>query len=158
VSDRDEEQLGDAVARRDLELDCRVRVEHQDPDLSSIAGVDQTRGVDERDPVPDRHARAWENEAADALRDLHGQPRADADPSARCETRRFGRVEVEAGVVVVGAGGQGRLLAELHELELAKPPVRRALLGDGHGDRPTDVRELSLRRPERVRPSGRCVR
>ena len=109
---------GHPVARRELELRGEVGVLQQHPHLAPVAGVDQARGVDERDPVLQRQARARQDQAGEALGNGDREARADADAAARRDARSLSRVEIQAGVGVVAAGGQRRLLAQPGEAEL----------------------------------------
>ena len=74
--------------------------------LATVAGVDEAGRVDERDAVAGGEARAREDEAGVACRQLDRDPGADLRPLAGLEARGVERVEVVAGVVVVRADGQ----------------------------------------------------
>ena len=102
----------------------------------------------------DRHARARQHQTPDALGNLHGESGADAHPGARRQPGGLGRVEVEAGVVVVCPRGQRRLHVELHEPQLAGALTRQFVLGDGH--RHATASRLSLRRVGRYGIAARA--
>ena len=55
-----------------------VGVEQQHAQLAAVAGVDQAGGVDERDPVAQREARARQHEPGVPGRDRDGDAGADA--------------------------------------------------------------------------------
>src|SRR3989304_4332467 len=51
-----------------------IGVQEDDTDLASVAGVDQARGVHDRDAVTRREARPWLDEAGIAFRGGAGDP------------------------------------------------------------------------------------
>ena len=64
-----------------------VGVQQQHAQLAAVAGVDQARGVDERDPVLAREPRARQHQAGVALRDRDRDAGADAGALARRAAR-----------------------------------------------------------------------
>ena len=62
---------------------ARVGVEQNHAYLAAVAGVDQPRGVDDRDAVPEREARPRHDEPRVAVRDRHREPGADHRALAR---------------------------------------------------------------------------
>ena len=103
---RHDHELGDPHPRLDDERLARVGVEQDDPQLAAVAGVDQARRVDDRDPVLRRQAGARLDEACVALRDRHREARRDQRPLAGTELDALAGREIEAGVARVGAPGQ----------------------------------------------------
>ena len=87
------DELGDAHPRLDDERLARVGVEQRDAQLAAVAGVDEPRRVDDRDPVLRREPRARLHEPRVPVRDRDGEPgrrRALARPARarRARTRR----------------------------------------------------------------------
>ena len=112
---RDQQQLGDAVARAHGERFVRVRVEQDDAHLAAVAGVDEPRGVDDRDAVPGGEARTRQREGRQTRRKAEGDARADDGAAERWDDVVLGRVEIEGGVVLVGAFGQaGAVVQQAH--------------------------------------------
>src|SRR3954454_2025266 len=73
-----DQELGDAVAGRDVERDVAVGVEEQHADLAAVARVDQAGRVDERHAVLRRESRARQHEAGAAVGDGDRDPGPDA--------------------------------------------------------------------------------
>src|ERR1700678_3745848 len=67
----DQQQLCDPLAGLELVGVIAVSVQEQNPDLAAVTGVDQARGVDQRDPVLGCEARSWQHESGLAVRDLN---------------------------------------------------------------------------------------
>jgi hypothetical protein len=110
--DREHDELRDPHSRLDHERLTGVGVEQVDQQLAAVARVDETRRVDDRDPVLRRQARPRLNEARVPLRDRDREPRGDERPLARREDDAFAGGEVEAGVALVRACRQDSLVPE----------------------------------------------
>src|SRR5262245_56930746 len=68
---REHDELRDSDARLHGERAPAVGVEKDDAQLAAVAGVDETRRVDERDAVFDREPAAWLHVAGVAARNRH---------------------------------------------------------------------------------------
>ncbi len=141
-----------------MEVDRPVGGEEQHPHLAAVAGVDQARRVDQRDAVLERQARTRQDQTADPVGNLHGEPGADADPRPGREAGKLGRAEVESRIVVVGPGGQRGLLVELDELQVRGLLGPGPLLCKGNRDGPAVGPRLRLRRRERLARTALRVR
>ena len=96
--------------RRRVTALLAVRVEQGDLDLAAVAGVDRARGVDDRDPVPRREARAGVHEGGVAVRAGRSPRRSGRSPApAAGATTSIARDEVGAGVAGVGVGRDGEV-------------------------------------------------
>ena len=115
--DADEHELGDAGAGGDLKCVLAVGVEEQHTDLAAVARVDEAGRIDDRDAVAGRQARAGQDQTGLSRRDLHGDARGHRRPLARCQHGILQRVEVEAGVAVVGSGGEPRALVQARDAQ-----------------------------------------
>ena len=102
----------------------------------------------------EREPRPRQDQTSKPIGNLHSEPGTDTHSGARRQPGGLGRVEVEAGVVVVCPRGQRRLHAELHEPQLAGALTRQFLLSDGH--RHAAASRLSLRRVGRYGIAARA--
>ena len=59
----DDHELGDTHARLDDERLARVGIQEIDQELAAVTGIDEPRGVDDRDPILRRKAGARLDEA-----------------------------------------------------------------------------------------------
>jgi hypothetical protein len=98
---RQHDELRDAHARLDDEGLPPVGVDEIDEHLAAIAGVDESRCVDDRDAVLRREPRARLDEAGKALGDRDGEARRDERSLTRRELDPLARREIEACVAVV---------------------------------------------------------
>ena len=114
LRERRDHELGDAVARLDLEGLVAVGVEQQHADLAAVAGVDQAGRVDERDPVA-------------TARPERGSTRPAWPPGSRSRSRsRRWRAPRRRSSPARQRGGRGRRRRRGRGLEAAPRRSRRA--------------------------------
>jgi hypothetical protein len=77
IGEGDDKELCDAIPRLHHEFLVTIGVQEQDPDLSAVPAVDQTRGIDERDPMVCRQPRPREHQTGEAWRKSKGQTRTN---------------------------------------------------------------------------------
>ena len=113
--DREQHQLGDPIAGRDLEARRAVSVEQQHSKLAAVAGVDQPGSVDERDPVPSRQPGPRQHKPGAARGDLDRDPGRDGRPlPGAAAPPILERAQVEPRVAGVRARRQDRARVEPH--------------------------------------------
>jgi hypothetical protein len=124
--ERDDQELGNPVAGLDHERLLAIGVEQQDPQLATVAGVDQARRVDQGDPVPSGEAASRQHQPGVAGRDLDRDPGPYALPLTGAEAGGLAGVQVEPGIAVVGAGRRDRVLGQEPESKFdPRVPTRR---------------------------------
>src|SRR5205823_10390384 len=101
-------------------------VQQDDPQLPSVAGVDEAGCVDDRDPVAHREARPRLDKARVTLGDGNSEPGRDRGPLPRAELDALAGREIEPRVVLVRALGDDRVLAEPHDRQLDHEVARSA--------------------------------
>jgi hypothetical protein len=124
--------LRDPVARARRERRV-ARVEQGHPQLAAVAGVDEARRVDDRDPVPRGQPRARDDEPGHAgrQRDRHAGP--DDAPAGGPQREVLDAREVEPRVVLVRpARGHGGGVQQA-DLQLRGERLQR---DGGHGGPP----------------------
>ena len=100
-----------------------VGVEQQHPHLAAVPGVDEPGGVDERDAVTQRQARARQHQAGVPGRQLDREAGGDRRAGARPQRHVLDGHEVQAGVAVVGPRRQHRGRVQAADAEPHGPPV-----------------------------------
>lgn len=103
------QQLGDPVATVHHDGLDRVEVDQRDLDLAAIARIDGARTVDDRKPNSCGQSRAWMDQSDHSERNGDRHSRPDEGPAPGIQPNLFRAVEVNAGVPVVGTGGQRKL-------------------------------------------------
>lgn len=103
------QQLGDTVTTLHGNRGHRVEVDQRNLELATIASVDCARTVDDRQSHPGGQSRAWMDQANHAERDGDRDPRPHQGSMPRREADVFCTVEINPGVAVVSAAGQGKL-------------------------------------------------
>jgi len=102
---RHDHQLGDPVTARDVASLPTVIDEHH-ADLPAIAGIDETRGVDQPHPVPARQAATREHQPGVALRYSHRHSGIDRGVPSRFQPNGETSVQIEPGIGRMGAAGR----------------------------------------------------
>jgi oligoribonuclease len=128
-------QLGNPVATVDLEVDRRVGVDDDHRDLVAKAGVDETRTVDQGDPMAPGQPAARLHETGVALRDgdthagWHQRPAA----SGRHDRPDPGH-QVGPGVAGSSVTGHAHVVVDEHRRDFEHPPkVPTGISGDRLG-------------------------
>jgi hypothetical protein len=119
-------------------------VDQDDPDLTAVVGVDQTRAVDHAQPVPGGEPGPGHDKARDTRRQRDRDPGRDGRPLAGSELERLDRAQVVARVALPRArrsDGGGVEEADLHAVELER---------DGHGSPTLARRPDGAREPSRI--------
>lgn len=116
-------QLRDAVPDSDLIVVFRVKVDQQHLDLSAIARVDESRGVQAGDTVTEREPTSGLDEASESFWQGHLDPGANEGPSAaRCQRDRFGGHKVASRIERMGIGRQRHIVTEPFDGDLDHGP------------------------------------
>ena len=112
------DELRDPLAGLDPEGLGRVGVEQQHPHFPPVAGVDQPRTIDQRDPVIARDPRPRQHQPRMPRRNLHRHPGPDAPPLPRPQMRRLTRIQIQPGIPRMRARGQDGLVLQLCDPQL----------------------------------------
>ena len=121
---------GHHIAAADLhgEVVLGIRVQQHHPQLSAVAGVDQTGRVNHGDAVPCRQARSRLDKPGVARRDGDREPRAHRPPLAGPQHDSLDAGKVEPRVIGVRRGGDARVGMQPLERDCdAHRPSERAL-------------------------------
>src|SRR5436190_10987220 len=110
--------MSDPHAGLDDEGLSAVCVQQHDTNLAAITRVDQTRCIDDGDPVLRGQPRARLDESCVPLRNRHGESRADDRPLPRLELDVLARGEIEAGIARISAYRDDGVLAETLDRQL----------------------------------------
>jgi hypothetical protein len=117
------DQLGDAITAVDLVVVVGVGVDEEDLELVPVARVDEAGRVEAGDAVAQGQAAAGLHEPGVALGEGEGDPGRDQRPAAAsAQHRSLSGQDVEAGVALLGVGGQRQLGVEVDHGH-----------GEGHG-------------------------
>ena len=110
------DELGDAVPPANLVVGTGIGVDQQHPDLVAIATVDEARGVEAGDAVPQRQPASGLNKSCVSLGDRQRDAGADersTTPAPQCDG--LAGNEIGAGVAGPGVVGQRKVGIEAND-------------------------------------------
>ena len=117
-----QDELGDAISRRQADGLAQVGVVRDHVDVAAIPGIDQPGAVQQREALAQRETGARHHEPRMALGDRQAQARAHAASLAGRDLDVLDRAQVEPGIVGVGPRGESRRRMAEHDRQLAHAP------------------------------------
>jgi len=111
-------QLRDPVARLDPKGLGRVGIEQQHPHFAPVAGIDQPRAVDQRDPMVTRKPRPRQHEPSMPLRNLNRHPSANTPPLPGPQMSSLAGIEIDTSISIMGAQRYPGLVLQLFNAQL----------------------------------------
>ena len=106
------QQLGNPVAAVHVDRRVWVEVDQRNLDLTTVARIDGARTVDDRKPHAGSQSRARMDQTDHPVGDGDRDARAHQGAMPGCQLDIFGAVQVDTGIAVVRAAGQGQTLVE----------------------------------------------
>ncbi len=103
--DRHDHQLGDPITAGDVTSLPTVIDQHH-ADLPAIAGIDETRGVDQSHPEPASQPAAGKHQPGMAFRYSHGHSGIDRGKVSRLQPDGEASVQIKPCIGRMGAGRQ----------------------------------------------------
>ena len=100
------QQLGNTVTAMHNDRHRVVEIDQRDLDLTTVARVDRARAVDNRKPYPRSQSGSRVHQTDHADRDGDRDPGTYQRAVSGRQLDVFGAVEINAGVTMMGPGGQ----------------------------------------------------
>ena len=103
--DRHDHQLGDPVTAGDV-ASLPTVIDYHHADFPAIAGIDETRGVDQPHPVPARQPATGEHQPRVAIRYCNGHSGIDGGVLSRLQPNGKTSVQIKPSIGRMGATGR----------------------------------------------------